>query len=106
MMTLISRAITVARVGSRGQSVPRGVANRIATARGTPVERHVPELGAAFGRVQAAADASGSQSELWSYEIKHGRLTPVRYGISCDVQLWSTTGLAVEFASSRLRRDH
>jgi hypothetical protein len=41
---------------------------------------------------------------LWSYEIAGGRLMPVRYGISSDVQLWSTTDLAVEFALSRLRR--
>ncbi|MDQ3950950.1 MAG: hypothetical protein M3282_11475, partial [Gemmatimonadota bacterium] len=81
-----------------------GVANRIAAARGTPLERHVPELRAALQRVQSAADASGFQSELWSYEIRDGRLVPVRYGISSDVQLWSTTDLAVEFALSRLRR--
>jgi hypothetical protein len=81
-----------------------GVANRIATARGTPLERHVAELRAALQRVQAAADASGFQSELWSYEIRDGRLVPVRYGISSDVQLWSTTDLAVQFALSRLRR--
>jgi hypothetical protein len=54
--------------------------------------------------VQAAADASGFQSELWSYEIREGRLMPVRYGISSDVQLWSTTDLAVQFLLSRLRR--
>jgi hypothetical protein len=81
-----------------------GLANRIATARGTPLERHVPELRAALDRVQSAADASGFQSELWSYEIRGGRLVPVRYGISSDVQLWSTTDLAVEFLLSRLRR--
>ncbi|MDQ3995620.1 MAG: hypothetical protein M3303_01225, partial [Gemmatimonadota bacterium] len=79
-----------------------GVASRIAAARGTPLARHVPELRAALERVQAAADASGFQSELWSYEIRDGRLVPVRYGISSDVQLWSTTDLAVQFALSRL----
>jgi hypothetical protein len=81
-----------------------GVANRIAAARGTALERHVPELRAALARVQAAADASGFQSELWSYEIRDGRLVPVRYGISSDVQLWSTTDLAVQFLLSRLPR--
>jgi hypothetical protein len=79
-----------------------GVASRIAAARGTPLERHIPELRAALDRVQSAADASGFQSELWSYEIRDGRLVPVRYGISSDVQLWSTTDLAVQFALSRL----
>jgi hypothetical protein len=81
-----------------------GVANRIAAARGTALERHIPELRAALDRVQSAADASGFQSELWSYEIRGGRLVPVRYGISSDVQLWSTTDLAVQFLLSRLRR--
>jgi hypothetical protein len=80
-----------------------GVASRIAAARGTPLARHVPELRAALERVQSAADASGFQSELWSYEMREGRLVPVRYGISSDVQLWSTTDLAVQFALSRLR---
>jgi hypothetical protein len=81
-----------------------GVASAIASAPGTSLERHVPELRAALERVRAAAEASGFQSELWSYEIAGGRLTPVRYGISSDVQLWSTTDLAVEFLLSRLRR--
>lgn len=81
-----------------------GVANRIAAARGTPLEPRIPQLRAAIDQVQAAADASGFQSELWSYEIRDGRLQPVRYGISSDVQLWSTTDLAVQFALARLRR--
>jgi hypothetical protein len=61
-------------------------------------------LRAGLDRVQAAAEASGFQGELWSYEIRDGRLIPVRYGISSDVQLWSTTDLAVQFALSRLQR--
>jgi hypothetical protein len=80
-----------------------GVASRVASAPGTPLERHVPELRTAIDRVRAAADASGFESELWSYEIRNGQLVPVRYGISSDVQLWSTTDLAVQFALSRLR---
>ena len=81
-----------------------GVASAIVSAQGTPLASHVPELRAALERVQAAADASGFQSELWSYEIRDGRLMPIRYGISSDVQLWSTTDLAVEYLLSRLRR--
>jgi hypothetical protein len=30
-------------------------------------------------------------------------MVPVRYGTGSDVQLWSTTDLAVAFALSRLR---
>ena len=54
--------------------------------------------------MNAAAEASGFQSELWSYEVRDGRVVPVRYGISSDVQLWSTTDLAVQFLLARLRR--
>ncbi|MGH7663553.1 MAG: hypothetical protein ACRENI_04555 [Gemmatimonadaceae bacterium] len=64
----------------------------------------VRELSTALQRVLAAVAASGFQSELWSYEISDGDLVPVRYGTSSDVQLWSTTDLAVQFALSRLRR--
>ena len=58
----------------------------------------VPELRAAADSVLAAVDASGFHSELWSYEIRDGRVMPARYGIASDVQLWSTTDLAVQFA--------
>jgi hypothetical protein len=51
----------------------------------------------------AAVDASGLEhNELWSYRIEGGRLLPIRYGTSSDVQLWNTTDLAVEFVLSRL----
>jgi hypothetical protein len=52
-----------------------------------------------------AVEASGlGHNELWSYRIEGGRLLPIRYGTSSDVQLWNTTDLAVEFALSRLLR--
>jgi hypothetical protein len=57
----------------------------------------------ALSRTLAAVDASGlGYNELWSYRIEGGRLSPVRYGTSSDVQLWNTTDLAVEFALSQL----
>lgn len=50
-----------------------------------------------------AVEASGlGYNELWSYRIEGGRLLPVRYGTSSDVQLWNTTDLAVEFVLSTL----
>jgi hypothetical protein len=66
--------------------------------------RHAEVLRAALQQVMAAVEASGFQSELWSYDIRDGRLVPVRYGTGSDVQLWSTTDLAVQFALSRVRR--
>ncbi|HET9003069.1 MAG TPA: hypothetical protein VFN39_03610, partial [Gemmatimonadaceae bacterium] len=62
------------------------------------------ELRAAIDSVRRAVAASGFHSELWSYEVSGGRVVPARYGTSADVQLWSTTDLAVEYALSRLTR--
>jgi hypothetical protein len=57
----------------------------------------------ALRRTRAAVDASGLRhNELWSYDIERGRLRPVRYGTSSDVQLWNSTDLAVQYVLSRL----
>jgi hypothetical protein len=64
-----------------------------------------PRLGEALRRTLAAVNASGLEhNELWSYEIRDGKLRPVRYGTSSDIQLWNTTDLAVEYALSKLRQ--
>ena len=53
--------------------------------------------------ILAAVRASGLEhSELWSYRIEGGRLIPTRYGTGSDVQLWSSTDLAVQFLRARL----
>jgi hypothetical protein len=76
-----------------------GLANRISTAE----ESQRIGLRDALHRTLAAVDASGLQhNELWSYQIRGGKLVPVRYGTSSDVQLWNTTDLAVEFVLSQL----
>ncbi|MEP7380384.1 MAG: hypothetical protein ABI910_01790 [Gemmatimonadota bacterium] len=79
-----------------------GVARQAALRGGgdTPVTR---ELRAASAQVRGAVEASGFRSELWSYDFIGGVPTAVRYGSGGDVQLWSTTDLAVQFALSRLR---
>ena len=60
-------------------------------------------LGRARRRTLDAVRASGLEhSELWSYRIEGGRLRPTRYGTSSDVQLWSSTDLAVQFVLSRI----
>jgi hypothetical protein len=85
-----------------------GVANQIAAARRSAqlpdVDGFVGTLRAAAERVQGAADASGFQSELWSYDFVGGRPVPVRYGSGADVQLWSTTDLVVQYVLSRMPR--
>jgi len=77
-----------------------GVANTIAANRDAP---YAAELRRAIDRVRSAVESSGFRSELWSYELRDGQMVPVRYGTGSDVQLWSTTDLAVQFALSRLR---
>jgi len=79
-----------------------GVADRIAAA-GAGRAAYVRELRDAFDRVGAAAEAAGFKSELWSYEVRDGGARAVRYGSGNDVQLWTTTDLAVQFARSKLR---
>jgi hypothetical protein len=62
-----------------------------------------PNLRDALQRILSAVNASGMQhNELWSYEIKGGKLRPVRYGTSSDVQLWNTTNLVVQYTLSNL----
>jgi hypothetical protein len=76
-----------------------GLANQISAAE----ESQQIRLRDALHHILAAVDASGLQhNELWSYQIRGGKLVPVRYGTSSDVQLWNTTDLAVEFVLSQL----
>jgi hypothetical protein len=62
------------------------------------------ELRDALARIRSAVESSGFHSELWSYAVRGDRVVPVRYGTGSDVQLWSTTDLAVEYALARLAR--
>jgi hypothetical protein len=67
---------------------------------------YVLALEDALRRTRAAVEASGlQQGELWSYRVEDGRLLPIRYGISSDLQLWSSADLAVQFVLSRVPRD-
>ena len=87
-----------------------GVADQIAAAydgsgrlTSPALASYVEALRAALERVRSAVTASHLEhNELWSYQIRNGRLLPMRYGTASDVQLWSTTDLAVQFALSRL----
>jgi hypothetical protein len=87
-----------------------GLANQInsgleRTARFDPpmVANGVPELAESLQRLLDGVNESALQhNELWSYEIKGGKLTPVRYGTSSDVQLWNTTNLVVQYVLSQL----
>jgi hypothetical protein len=64
---------------------------------------YVRELHDALWRTVAAVESSGlKHNELWSYRIEDGRLLPVRYGSTSDVQLWNLTDLAVQYELARL----
>jgi hypothetical protein len=75
-----------------------GLANQISAS-----ARDSRDLEKLLRQTLAAVNASGLQhNELWSYQIKAGKLVPVRYGTSSDVQLWNTTNLVVQYVLSRL----
>jgi hypothetical protein len=77
-----------------------------ATSTGEPaLRRQLSPALDALRRTNDAVRASGLEhNELWSYRIEGDRLLPTRYGAGSDVQLWSTTDLAVQFMMSRILR--
>lgn len=81
-----------------------GVAGHIARAEsgGGAVEpAYVSELRAALEKIRTAVEQSGFDTELWSYGFTRGQLGAMRYGSGADIQLWSTTDLAVQYVLSR-----
>jgi hypothetical protein len=71
--------------------------------RAPAVAGYAAALGDAVRRVHDAVAASGFEhSELWSYRVDGGALRAERYGISSDLQLWSSADLAVQYMLSRL----
>lgn len=85
------------RLGAAGAATQASAGNAAVSA-----DAYTGELRRAARRVRAAVAASGFHSELWSYDIVGGRVVPKRYGSGADVQLWSTTDLAVEYVLGRL----
>jgi hypothetical protein len=82
-----------------------GAARRLADVEGDPARAsYARELRDALDRINGAVEASGFRSELWSYGLRGDRVVPVRYGTGSDVQLWSVSDLAVQFALDRLGR--
>lgn len=79
-----------------------GVARQVSL-RGEADTPFARELRDAAAKVRRAVEESGFRSELWAYDFVGGVPTAVRYGSGGDVQLWSTTDLAVQYAMARLR---
>lgn len=67
------------------------------------LEPYVRTLHAALIQTLAAVEESGlKHTELWTYRIEDGRLLPVRYPVSTDIQLWNLTDLAVQYELARM----
>ena len=80
-----------------------GLAGTLSRASEPELRPHARRASDALQRTLEAVRASGLEhNEPWSYRIEGGRLLPTRYGTSSDVQLWSSTDLAVQFVLSRL----
>jgi hypothetical protein len=80
-----------------------GLAATVSRASEPALRPHAGRAADALRHTLEAVRASGLEhSELWSYRIEGGRLQPTRYGTGSDVQLWSSTDLAVQFLLSRL----
>jgi hypothetical protein len=83
-----------------------GVSNRITHAQreGGAAAAQIPALRAALEKVRTAVEQSGFHTELWSYGFENGKLGAMRYGSGADIQLWSTTDLAVQYVLARAAR--
>ncbi len=80
-----------------------GLADAVERSLAPPAAADARRASDALQRTLQAVRASGLEhSELWSYRIEGGRLLPTRYGTGSDVQLWSSTDLAVQFLLSRI----
>ncbi|CAN5135578.1 hypothetical protein BH23GEM2_BH23GEM2_05330 [soil metagenome] len=65
------------------------------------LEPYVRALHEGLTRTLAAVEQSGlKHNELWTYRIDDGRLVPLRYAASTDIQLWNLTDLAVQYGLS------
>lgn len=68
---------------------------------------YVKTLQAALTQIRTAVESSGlKHNELWSYEIRDGKLMPVRYGSSSDIQLWNLTDLSIQFLANQMKKDN
>jgi hypothetical protein len=95
------REVNLFVLGAAGHIVAAG---NVAGASASGRAAYIRELRGIIDRVRGSVEASGFRSELWSYGLHDGKLIATRYGSGADVQLWSTTDLAVQFALSRLAR--
>ncbi len=73
-------------------------------ARHPDLASYISALESALLQTRKAVESSGlKHNELWSYEIRDGKLLPVRYGSSSDIQLWNLTDLSIQFLLNQVR---
>ncbi|PCI37626.1 MAG: hypothetical protein COB53_05970 [Elusimicrobia bacterium] len=59
----------------------------------------------ALRRLHRAVKASGLRhNELWTYTVQKQKLRPLRYGGTCDIQLWNLASLAADYSIDRVGR--
>jgi hypothetical protein len=69
------------------------------------LDSYIRLLQDALAQTRKAVEASGlKHNELWSYEIRDGKLMPVRYGSSSDIQLWNLTDLSIQFLLNQISK--
>jgi hypothetical protein len=74
-----------------------------ADSRSSDLQPYTARLKQTLKTVRNGVEESGlKHNELWSYKIQNGKLTPVRYGSSTDIQLWSLTDISIQFLLSRI----
>ena len=68
------------------------------------LDPYIRSLEEALNQTRKAVEASGlKHNELWSYEIRDGKLMPVRYGSSSDIQLWNLTDLSIQYLLNQVK---
>ena len=64
---------------------------------------YVKNLKEILGKINSAVNESGlKHNELWTYQIKNGRLYPKRYETTSDIQLWNLTNLSAEYMMRKI----
>lgn len=70
------------------------------------LENYVKDLKDILGKINYAVNESGlKHNELWTYQIKNGRLYPKRYETTSDIQLWNLTNLSAEYLMKEISND-
>ncbi len=63
----------------------------------------IKELKSILEKINSAVEESGlKHNELWTYKISAGKLYPMRYETTSDIQLWNLTNLSAEYLMKQI----